>query len=666
MQNVPQTSIAQAGKVEFSKVNSRSTNDMSGDLFGAFMAYEMQTEQESFAPAPDLESFADATPNNPARAGAVAVAADTKTVENVPKVPPVVARTPAGQNQAEARPGKTQEQFAETRSAKPASTAKNTGTKHAEAKSSEVRDTEAQYVARNVKAKAVAADSAKAVKSGTSKDARLAEADGRTKAPKAQVTMDEMREVLVSLEDLEGMKEQLLQYGLTEDDVAQLVEQAKSTQGLTWGRMVAFLSKKMELLDRNLEITPEQKQQLMTFFQKLGISASDAEGMVAGMADGNLDKVLATLDRHIKSMDQEQLLDLDANELKAFMEELRKLKAESQARELGVVRTISQAMKKAVNRIRSQYAAENNQARADQAGAKGTGERPTVNTKVADAARLVDTKTAERAAGDAARNAERVIKVLEPVEQTRAAVDQVLDKAAEVVAKGGSDKPADHFLNDHFLNREPKGEQDAWSEFMDKMRQEPNLLGKAAKTVSADALTAKESMTEALGQARQNFNATLDKLDAPKVMRQVQDSVLKNLGQGRKQITLQLEPASLGRLSIVLSTTKGGEVQATIRADNHDSAKLIAENLDSIRQYMENQGVKVSRLEVQTQLSQFQGNEWYGEAGHNQAREQEVQARMMNRWRTLRNSNGDSAGVRAAAEAARQAVLGNTGLHVIA
>ena len=630
MQNVPQTSIAQAGKVEFSKVNSQSANDMSGDLFGAFMAYETRMDQESFAPAPNLEAFSDNDSSTLTRVDSASAAAATETGENVPVVPPVMARALANQNHSETRTAKSQKQHSGTTSSKNGS----------EAQAS------AQSTTRTAKSQA----GTKSLK--TTKTASETDTD-----PKAEVDMDDMRDLLVSLEDLEGMKAQLLQYGLSEQDVDQLLEQADSTQGLTWGKLVSFISKKMELLDRNLEFTPAQKQQLMTFFQKLGLSASDSEKLVAEMAEGNLDKVLATLDRHIKSMDKEQLLDLDLDEAKTFMEELRKLKAENQARELGMVRTVSQAMKKAVNRIRAQYA-EAAQTQTNEAGTKESAQ-PVVNTKVADAARLNENKTVEQAAGTAAENAARIVKVLNPTEQTKVAVDQVMEKAAESLSLGGNDKPADHLLN-----QEPKGEKDAWSEFMGKMRQDPEFLGRSAKTASADALTAKESMADALTQARQNFNATLDKLDAPKVMRQVQDGIMRNLGQGRKQITLQLEPANLGKLSIVLSTNKGGEVQATIRPDNHESAKLIAENLDSIRQYMENQGVKVSKLEVQTQLSQYQGNEWYGEAGHNQAREQEAQSRMLNRWRTLKNS--DAMDVQANAEAVRQAVSGNTGLHVIA
>ena len=658
MQNVPQTSIADAGKVQFTQVNSQSSNGMSEDLFGQLMAHHANKEQYSYVPAsevdtssveaenPHVETASVARQSNmvdsaasraeEATESAAAAANDVSSTASSTAAAAAAAAATGAEEASEARPAKQHK-------------------KDVQAKKGEGSDE---------KPAANGSESAGAAKA--KKPTAPKEAAAKAKSEKADVDMDDMREVLVTLEDLAGMKDQLLKYGLSEKDVQKLVEQAGSAEGLTWGRMISFISMKLELQTRGVDLSAGQRQELMTFFQKLGISAADSEKMVEQVARGDVDQVLAKLDRQIRSLDPDQLKGLDLTEAKEFLTALRKLKAQGDSNEMGMLRTISKAMEKAVERIRDQYVESNRTATAEQ-GTKSIAD-PKLSTDIKDAARMADhPPVGKEVAQAAAESATRAIRVLEPAEQSRAALDQAMDRAAESLQTHAGDKPADTLLS----QQQAKGdkESDAFNDFMGKMRQDAESQAKAAKTAAtADTLSAKESMAQSMAQVRENFNAALDRLDAPKVMRQVQDAILTNLSQGRKQISLQLEPAHLGKLSIVLTANKNGEVQATIRADNHDSAKLIAENLDSIRHHMEAQGIKVSKLEVQTQLSQYQGNNsWYGEAGHNQAREQEAQSRTLNRWRTLRNSGVETnANLQAATEAARQAALGNSGLHVVA
>ena len=75
------------------------------------------------------------------------------------------------------------------------------------------------------------------------------------------------------------------------------------------------------------------------------------------------------------------------------------------------------------------------------------------------------------------------------------------------------------------------------------------------------------------------------------------------MGQGRQQLTLQLNPPELGSLTLNLKVF-GKEVHAVLRAENQEARQIIAENLPLLRQSLEAQGLKVSRLDVQTQLQE--------------------------------------------------------------
>ena len=124
------------------------------------------------------------------------------------------------------------------------------------------------------------------------------------------------------------------------------------------------------------------------------------------------------------------------------------------------------------------------------------------------------------------------------------------------------------------------------------------------------------------------------------VLRQVESGMLRNLGEGTKQLSLRLDPPELGKLNLQL-TVRGDEVKVVFKAENADTGQLLQENLGHLRQALESQGLKVGKMEVQTQLSdggQSQG--WNGTDRHNEARDREEAARALDRMRILRGTDG--------------------------
>jgi len=147
-------------------------------------------------------------------------------------------------------------------------------------------------------------------------------------------------------------------------------------------------------------------------------------------------------------------------------------------------------------------------------------------------------------------------------------------------------------------------------------------------------------------------------------MKQVETAMFRNLGNGTKQLTLQLTPENLGKLNIMLQV-QGKEVNAVIRAENHDAAKLINENIDLIKNALENQGLKVEKLEVQTGLAGNQDSQdWFGQNQHNLARDREAMAAMRNHVKSMRNNGNDVA--QDLQRSGEQAINADQGLHVIA
>jgi len=102
----------------------------------------------------------------------------------------------------------------------------------------------------------------------------------------------------------------------------------------------------------------------------------------------------------------------------------------------------------------------------------------------------------------------------------------------------------------------------------------------------------------------------------------VESGIVRNLGQGTRQMTLELTPDNLGKLNVVL-TVKGKEIQAIVKAESPEAGKLLGDNIQQLKDSLERQGLTVSKLVVQTGLTQDSnlGQQWAGANQHNLAQE---------------------------------------------
>lgn len=130
-------------------------------------------------------------------------------------------------------------------------------------------------------------------------------------------------------------------------------------------------------------------------------------------------------------------------------------------------------------------------------------------------------------------------------------------------------------------------------------------------------------------------SATAMKARGAEVLRQVEAGAFRDLGQGNKQLVIRLDPPDLGQVSVVLQV-RGKEVQAVLRTGNQETSQVLADQLGQLRNQLESQGLRVTRLEVQTQLADSQtGSQWQGAEQHNHYQENRELAMTAQRLRTL-------------------------------
>lgn len=185
-------------------------------------------------------------------------------------------------------------------------------------------------------------------------------------------------------------------------------------------------------------------------------------------------------------------------------------------------------------------------------------------------------------------------------------------------------------------------DQDGWGEFWNKVRVDKGSATGTSSSQSSLGQTMAAMDGVKADTATQAAAKTYDSALASRAAKQLETGLLRNLGQDAKQLTLKLNPEELGKLSVTL-TVKDKEIKAVIAADSTDTATMLQDQAAHIKKTLEDQGFKVTKLEVQTGIAQDRQNSWQGSEQHNQAREQrEAMDRMRSSWRL--SQQGDNGG----------------------
>ncbi|NCC23730.1 MAG: flagellar hook-length control protein FliK [Deltaproteobacteria bacterium] len=145
--------------------------------------------------------------------------------------------------------------------------------------------------------------------------------------------------------------------------------------------------------------------------------------------------------------------------------------------------------------------------------------------------------------------------------------------------------------------------------------------------------------TEA-GQKTRSMAQSASKPSSNEILAQLEKGVFRDLGQGKRQLVLRLQPEDLGTIRVVLQV-KGKEIQAVMHTSNTDTATALSDQMQALRQNLEQQGLRVSRLDVQSEANHHDSaGEWTGAQGHNELQEEVArQARKM-RWQGLFQRGG--------------------------
>ncbi|MDE6734041.1 MAG: flagellar hook-length control protein FliK [Desulfovibrio sp.] len=250
-----------------------------------------------------------------------------------------------------------------------------------------------------------------------------------------------------------------------------------------------------------------------------------------------------------------------------------------------------------------------------------------------------------RPGAEAVENASRRQNAAETVQERQASAASNAEGARNTAARDmGND--ARHGADDSAARDSRDNRNPEWNELLGKV--ETRAAAPAQPTTAASG-----SFLYTMLQGGQNIPDAVPTQDAgqlPQITRQVAQQVeqgmLTAMRDGATRLDLQLHPAELGAITITL-VARNGEVSAQIRSEKSETAEMVSRQLDTIRVNLEQQGIKVDKIEVQMENSADQNpsTAWQDLGQHNARQEEDARREELARLRnlaTVRNNSRNS------------------------
>ena len=221
-------------------------------------------------------------------------------------------------------------------------------------------------------------------------------------------------------------------------------------------------------------------------------------------------------------------------------------------------------------------------------------------------------------------------------QQTRSVQSSAL-QGGDQTNTGKKDQPA---TDDNAGKEDNTGKKDAWSDLLQTVAVK---TAPATSTARADAqapLYAAQNLAGETPAAVANAAATPPQL-ARQVAGQVESGLLASMQNGGTRLDLQLHPQELGAITLSL-TVRNGEVTALIRPEKSETADMVNRQVEHIRLNLEQQGLKVDKVEVRLDSNQQDASAWQDLQQHNSWQEEDARREELARLKnlaTFRNNN---------------------------
>lgn len=476
---------------------------------------------------------------------------------------------------------------------------------------------------------------------------------------KEQVTEQDFLDEKITEEDFAQLKQILKKHGVSGKDIQKLQDKFEAS-GLTWKELISSLD--FSGLDQAISLNASEKNEVMSFLSKLGFNSQETRELLNDLKAGRHDQVWEIISLKMENLPDDAKFSLSQNQVQGLLKILgidsqkASVFASFVGKELG-----KSDLNNFLSMIKKEAATGNiNQALKELVLSKSDSGNKSLSSGsaalLADISRLVQK--------DGSKNEESREKVRElsftkskkenaptgilsgnqegkgdkqaQAKDNNLAQNSNNEKNSQSEDNKGQSRQGEKSLFDRLndsnssakqAEAQDKSKEDPWDKFLSKIRTSESNDSRGAVLGQANARESAESL-------RQNANLQNREFVSRQVLDQVQNGMFKRLSEGKTQITLQLDPPALGRVAVVLQM-QDKEVRAMIRPSSPEVAQIVSENMAKLKASLEQQGLRVNKIEVQTQMQQGHGQTWQGQEEHNKARDKMREAIRIARMRGL-------------------------------
>ncbi|GFM33776.1 flagellar hook-length control protein FliK [Desulfovibrio subterraneus] len=475
-----------------------------------------------------------------------------------------------------------------------------------------------------------------------------------------------LRDGKIDVHTYHSLKTKLSNLGVDDKTLDEL-ETSASEGSLTWSSLLHSLAENGAFTGQEtaaFKLDDATRNGASVFLQKLGFTPEESGSLLDTAQSGNLSKAWNSVLNKIASMPEGTTLDIS-------QEELANIGKALQLDESGISRmkqlfagqeglTVdTKGLKALLSEISNSITAKRNAAEErvtslhdalapameeawERSGRFNAADMRASKETAASSVLIKDSATAEAnglstvTAGSAgnkevtreARNAAMQEKNAESVKQTdnKNAVHPATDKQQSAESRQFG-RFNDTLSDDTMQNKSRDKQKDALKSLLERLEINSAPSTNGQTVIDQNAAAANGLRTAAARTAERQ------------VFEQVESGMLRTMQNGAKQLTLQLTPEDLGKITVILSV-KNHEVNALIRPESAEAAKAINDQLHQLKTSLENQGLKVDNIEVQTGLQNQQDmSSWQGSTEHNA--QQELRQKFLNQ-RRLHNLRADN------------------------
>lgn len=458
-----------------------------------------------------------------------------------------------------------------------------------------------------------------------------------------------LRNVKMTQEDYAELADKLAKAGVPKDKIEELGKKIQSPDGLTWGQFMHSVQQAVvEKFITAEPVSDEAKSQVSSLLDRLGFDSKQTSALTDALSNSKAGRAFNVISGKLKELDPSQTLTISVSEMEGLANTLKlsdkskqqlmglfgsqetlTLTPETMSQVLGAVRRESSSqlsqVKEALKQVKDQV-----EPVMDKATERLGITQNAINDKVESShvktssllkePQSIPVPVKEEVKGESSKQA-NADKTAEPEKQQKSEPGNQRSEA-NAAQKDGRQPGSQSSGGEKDNSQDSKNSHErSWGEFVSKIRVE----GESQTSSDARAVVGQGTSAQLLSQAQKVAQSTDDHTgttQSSQLLDQVESGILKNLGQGTKQLSLELSPEDLGKLNVIL-TVKGKEVQAVIRAESPEAEKVLSENMSQLKQTLENQGLTVSKLEVRMSLSQDSnlGQQWAGADKHNLSQE---------------------------------------------